>query len=102
VLTTNAHGLRVHRAPGIPCALTFEEGRFSTNSGALRGENIHTHPLVSTILPYTQKASSGGQWLPLRHDCCADATVLEHLTVSTSNPCLRRFLATPLHEIIPS
>ena len=40
------------------------------------------------------------QWLPLRHDCCVDATVLQDLTVNTASSCPRRFLATPLHEII--
>jgi hypothetical protein len=30
------------------------------------------------------------------------ATVPEHLTVKAASYCLRRFLATPLHEIMPS
>jgi hypothetical protein len=40
------------------------------------------------------------QWLPARHDCCFAATVLEHLTVIAAGSCVRRFLATPLYEII--
>jgi len=36
------------------------------------------------------------------HDCCPVATLSEDLTVSTATPCARRFLATPLDEIIPS
>jgi cytochrome P450 PksS len=38
--------------------------------------------------------------LPPRHDCCVVATVPEHLTVFRGPPCMRRFLATPLYEMI--
>jgi hypothetical protein len=40
-------GPRVHRTPGIPCALFLEGRRFSsTNSGAMRGENAEVCPPV--------------------------------------------------------
>ncbi|WP_210165370.1 hypothetical protein, partial [Bradyrhizobium sp. URHD0069] len=39
VLTTIAHGLRVHRAPGIPHALIFLGERFLHASGASRRES---------------------------------------------------------------
>ena len=39
VLTTIAHGLRVHRAPGIPHALIFLGEKFQYDSGASRREN---------------------------------------------------------------
>jgi hypothetical protein len=38
--------------------------------------------------------------LHLRHDCCLRATVPEDLTFISGCLCPRRFLATPLHEII--
>jgi hypothetical protein len=38
--------------------------------------------------------------LPPRHDCCVAATLGEDLTLITGSSCPRRFLATPLHEII--
>jgi hypothetical protein len=41
-------------------------------------------------------------WLLLRHDCCLTATLSEDLTVIAASSCARRFLATPLDEIIPS
>jgi hypothetical protein len=37
-----------------------------------------------------------------RHDCCSNTTFGEHLTLIPASRCLRRFLATPLHEIIAS
>jgi hypothetical protein len=40
--------------------------------------------------------------LPLRHDCCVAATLTEHLTVIAATSCVRRFLATPLDEIVAS
>ena len=40
------------------------------------------------------------KWLPPRHDCCGAATLGEDLTLITGSSCPRRFLATPLHEII--
>jgi hypothetical protein len=36
------------------------------------------------------------------NDCCMVATVSEDLTLIQARSCLRRFLATPLHEIIAS
>jgi hypothetical protein len=42
-----------------------------------------------------------GPWL-MSHDCGLVATVSEHLTDIAATACLRRYLATPLHEIIPS
>src|SRR5258708_4055484 len=42
------------------------------------------------------------KWLPPRHDCCLAATLTEDLTVIPARSCARRFLATPLHEIVPS
>jgi hypothetical protein len=50
--------------------------------------------------PAVRDGSQG--WLPPRHDCCATATPCEHLTSKAAGACARRFLATPLHEIIPS
>jgi hypothetical protein len=38
--------------------------------------------------------------LPRRHDCCRPATIREDLTVIRPGACARRFLATPLNEII--
>jgi hypothetical protein len=38
--------------------------------------------------------------LPPGNDCCAAATPGEDLTLITGSSCPRRFLATPLHEII--
>jgi hypothetical protein len=43
---------------------------------------------------------SDRQGLLLRHDCCLGATVPEDLTFISGCSCPRRFLATPLHEII--
>jgi hypothetical protein len=40
--------------------------------------------------------------LPPGNGCCVDATLIEHLTLKAGNPCLRRYLATPLDEIILS
>src|ERR1700733_3200819 len=45
--------------------------------------------------------ASKWKWLPPRHDCCPPATPSEDLTVIPASPCARRFLATPLDEIIP-
>jgi hypothetical protein len=45
-------GPRVQRAPGLPCALYFEEGRAARyNSGASRRENAlaYPHPRPDTI-----------------------------------------------------
>jgi hypothetical protein len=99
-----AHGLRVHRAPGIPCALIFREGRHSIQtSGTLRRETVDGCLRGgSSCRRWRDRTATelGGRWLPLRHDCCVDATVLQDLTVNTASSCLRRFLATPLHEII--
>lgn len=36
------------------------------------------------------------------NDCGLGATVAEHLTLISARSRLRRFFATPLHEIIPS
>jgi hypothetical protein len=47
-----------------------------------------------------QRQFAGRQWLPRSHDCGLAATVPEDLTLITAGSCLRRFLATPLHEII--
>jgi hypothetical protein len=41
-------------------------------------------------------------WLPPGNECCVQATLIEHLTLEAGNPCLRRYLATPLDEIILS
>jgi hypothetical protein len=41
-------------------------------------------------------------WLPPSHDCGPTATLCEDLTVIAASSCARRFLATPLREIIPS
>jgi hypothetical protein len=38
--------------------------------------------------------------LPRGHECCAPATLGEHLTVRAAGSCARRYLATPLDEII--
>ena len=40
--------------------------------------------------------------LPNRNECCRPATLSEHLADNPAGPRLRRYLATPLHEIIPS
>jgi hypothetical protein len=40
--------------------------------------------------------------LPRRHNCDFAATLTEDLTVAAATSCARRFLATPLREIIPS
>jgi hypothetical protein len=42
------------------------------------------------------------KWLPPGHDCVPAATLTEDLTVIAASSCARRFLATPLDEIIPS
>jgi hypothetical protein len=42
VLTTNAHGLRVHRAPGIPHAL-IRAKKFQHDSGASRRGVANPH-----------------------------------------------------------
>jgi hypothetical protein len=41
-------------------------------------------------------------WLPGCNECCPNATSEEHLADNPAGPCARRYLATPLHEIIPS
>jgi hypothetical protein len=41
-------------------------------------------------------------WWLLGHDCCWLATVSEHLGQQGPGYCLRRFLATPLAEILSS
>src|SRR5215472_3678485 len=43
---------------------------------------------------------SVNEWLPSRNECCGLATVGEHLASVGAGSCLRRFLATPLHEMI--
>ena len=59
------------------------------------------HKIVRALrLPDNKSLDTG--WLPLRHDCCSPATLSEHLTVIPPSPCARRYLATPLDEIIPS
>jgi hypothetical protein len=40
--------------------------------------------------------------LLLGNECCVNATLVEHLTLKAGNSCLRRYLATPLDEIILS
>jgi hypothetical protein len=40
------------------------------------------------------------KWLPSGHDCCVAATLSEDLTLIPASSCMRRFLATPLDEII--
>jgi hypothetical protein len=40
------------------------------------------------------------EWLPQRNDCCAIATIREHLAAAVPGSCSRRFLATPLHEMM--
>jgi hypothetical protein len=62
----------------------------------------HARPAFFFGLLSALAAQLGSKGLLLRHDCCLTATVLEHLTVAAASSCLRRFLATPLHEIIPS
>jgi hypothetical protein len=41
-------------------------------------------------------------WLPGCNECCVNATVAEHLMDNAAGSCARRYLATPVHEIIPS
>ena len=45
VLTTNAHGLRVLRAPGFPCSLRSRGKMFVQTSGASRRENAKSYQL---------------------------------------------------------
>src|SRR5580692_5522781 len=47
VLSTNAHGPRVCRAPGIPCALCYFGGIVLQSSGASRRENADAYPVSS-------------------------------------------------------
>lgn len=47
-----------------------------------------------------QSLHKGSKWLPRRHECCVVATVPEHLAVFAPGLYSRRFLATPLREII--
>jgi hypothetical protein len=48
VLSTNAHGLRVHWAPGFPCAFCCQKDNvFLQSSGASRRESADTYPLRS-------------------------------------------------------
>jgi hypothetical protein len=49
-----------------------------------------------------QRGIGDSQWLPPGHDCCSVATLSEHLTVILASSCARRFIATPLDEIIAS
>jgi hypothetical protein len=55
VLTTNAHGLRVLRAPGFPCALCFSRVTNLHNSGASCRENAKVFALSlsapSAVMP---------------------------------------------------
>ena len=56
VLTTIAHGLRVHRAPGIPHALCFPGGgKFLHNSGASRHEGCRVSALLLTLNPEVRR-----------------------------------------------
>src|ERR1700675_1240892 len=81
---------RVQRAPGFPCALCIRRDKVRLqSSGASRREIMATCPIRTR-----------NTWLPPRNDCCVLATVPEDLTVPAAGSCLRRFLATPLHEII--
>src|ERR1043165_9809173 len=41
-------------------------------------------------------------WLPDCNECGSNATPHEHLAQKPAGSCMRRYLATPLHEIIPS
>jgi hypothetical protein len=58
---------------------------------------IPSMPAKAQLESMLWKRSKG---LPPGHDCCATATLGEDLTLITGSSCLRRFLATPLHEII--
>jgi hypothetical protein len=49
-----------------------------------------------------RREGAQGPWLLPRNDCCWVATLSEDLTVIQASSCARRFLATPLDEIIPS
>jgi hypothetical protein len=42
------------------------------------------------------------QWLPGCNECGVNATLDELLADKPAGSCARRYLATPLHEIIPS
>jgi hypothetical protein len=100
-----AHGLRVLRAPGFPRALYLLRGTtFDPNLGRIAPRDHGRLPVWGGPTWRQRRDRTavklGGRWLPLRHDCCVDATVLQDLTVNTASSCLRRFLATPLHEII--
>jgi hypothetical protein len=46
VLTTNAHGLRVHRASGFPCALCFQRDAASGKPRADRAARMRTCTLA--------------------------------------------------------
>jgi hypothetical protein len=56
--------LRVHRAPGIPCALYYRrvEGKFLATSGAMRGEIAKLCPGVGDLKLKLMRPSTGSQY----------------------------------------
>jgi hypothetical protein len=80
--------------------------RAGTRSGACRTDAQARLKRANSIPSAPQKAQPGSlprkrsKGLPPGHDCCVFATLGEDLTLITGSSHPRRFLATPLHEII--
>jgi len=77
---------RTHRAARMTSCVFIQQSGRTTGSTRRQVDEV--------------TGSATGPWLPQCNDCCAVATAGEHLASALASSCLRRFLATPLYEII--
>jgi hypothetical protein len=86
---------------GTGRALIFSLVRFSGYSkGKGRSQVTGSFLFLLTGSRCPGVRQSAIKWLLSGHDCCSSATVPEDLTFIQASLGPRRFLATPLHEII--
>ena len=90
---------RKQAGPRLCSAPLREELRAALRPGSAKQYSVQRTAHEGRISPRTRSESS---WLPCCNECCVDATVSEHLPDNPAGSCARRYLATPLHEIIPS
>jgi hypothetical protein len=95
-------GLLKARHPAASMTVVAGQGRAAERAARI----LRSRRLQRPIPSMPQKAQPESMlWkrskgLPPGHDCCVTATLGEDLTLITGSSCPRRFLATPLHEII--
>ena len=87
-----------------PAARTLSHVLSAANAPARSQASSTPRPLRSSTgvsgSCHRSRVRGGHQWLPRRNDCCGFTTYREHLALATGASCLRRFLATPLHEMM--